>query len=59
VRDAIRRAGGEKAVTQLLDVSAATLGRWARAGVVQDTQAAVKLAKASGVPIERLAGLKD
>lgn len=54
---AVRLVGGPTQASFLCRVSAAAIFKWRKLGRVYDARAAVLLARASGVPIEQLAGV--
>jgi hypothetical protein len=53
VREAVERVGGVIEASALLRVSNVAVFRWMRTGRVPSLDAALKLSRASGVPIER------
>jgi predicted site-specific integrase-resolvase len=56
VAEAIERIGGLTRATVVTGIPTQTLMRWRKAGRIMRTSAAVKIARASGVAIEKLAG---
>ena len=59
VRDAVERIGGIVPACALLMVSNRTLARWLATGSIPQLDAALKLAKASGVPVQKFAGAAE
>lgn len=58
VQRAVDKAGGVIKTCALLEVSNATLFRWMASGSIPSLGPALVLSKASGVPVERFAGLE-
>jgi hypothetical protein len=52
VREAVDRVGGIIEASALLRVSNVTISRWIRAGRIPNLDAALKLAEASGCPVQ-------
>lgn len=59
VEDAVQAVGGPSEASHICHVSAATIYAWRKQGYVSDGLAAVKLAKASGIPVEDLVGFNQ
>ena len=55
VREAVEKVGGIIEACALLKVSNRTLARWLATGSIRRLDVALKLAKASGIPLERFA----
>jgi hypothetical protein len=59
IAQAIQAVGGATQASWICRCSANTIHTWRREGVVRDTRAAVRLARASGISVAALAGLGD
>jgi hypothetical protein len=59
VREAVEHLGGVIEASALLRVSNVTVFRWMRLGYVPNLAAALKLARASGFPVERFSKDQD
>lgn len=55
---AVRKVGGPTQASFICQCSAAAIYKWRKLGFVYDSRAAVRLSRASGIPIEQLAGLE-
>jgi hypothetical protein len=55
VREAVEKVGGIIEACAILKVSNRTLARWLAAGHVPQLDAALRLAQASGMPVQRFA----
>lgn len=56
---AVQLVGGPTQASFICRCSAASIYKWRQLGFVYDSRAAVRLARASGVPVEQLAGLAE
>ena len=59
VERAVRLVGGMTKATHICRVSAPTILNWRRKGIVRYAVPAIRLAKASGIPLEDLVGYKE